>query len=114
MQASKYSYRVIWSDKDQRYLGLCSEFPSNSWSASTQEGALKGIVETIEGILNEKKEKGEKIPEPISLNTFSGRILLRTTPEIHRRLMTHANEAGVSLNRYINSLLLGSEMDTTV
>lgn len=31
--------------------------------------------------------------------------LVRTTPELHRRLTLLSAEAGVSLNRYINSRL---------
>jgi predicted HicB family RNase H-like nuclease len=50
---------------------------------------------------------GEPVPEPISLRRYSGKFQVRTTPEIHRRLVIEATEAQVSLNRLINSKLLG-------
>lgn len=43
LKNDKYAYRVIWSENDQAYLGLCAGFPSLSWLAETPEGALKGI-----------------------------------------------------------------------
>ena len=39
----KYSYRVIWSEEDQEYVGLVAEFPSLSWMSKSQETAFKGI-----------------------------------------------------------------------
>ena len=29
--ADKYTYRVIWSDEDSEFVGLCAELPSLSW-----------------------------------------------------------------------------------
>ncbi|WP_418716923.1 toxin-antitoxin system HicB family antitoxin [Bilophila wadsworthia] len=48
----------------------------------------------------------EPIPEPLSLRKFSGNFVVRTTPEMHRQLAILSAEAGVSLNRYVNSRLL--------
>lgn len=48
----KYTYRVIWSEDDGEYVGLCSEFPSLSWLAKTSKDALKGIRKIVE---NDKK-----------------------------------------------------------
>jgi hypothetical protein len=41
----KYTYRVIWSEEYQEYVGLCAEFPSLSWLADEPEKALKGVRE---------------------------------------------------------------------
>lgn len=39
----RYTYRVTWSEEDQEYVGLCIEYPSLSWLASSPEEALAGI-----------------------------------------------------------------------
>ncbi len=105
MDAQKYTYRVIWSEEDGEFIGLCAEFPSLSWLADTQTEALSGIVDLVKGILADMAEHGEEIPVPLSLRSFSGHFMVRTTPETHRRLTIRAEESGVSLNRYINSML---------
>lgn len=43
MSNDLYTYCVEWSPDDAEYVGLCVEFPSLSWLASTEKEALKGI-----------------------------------------------------------------------
>ncbi len=101
----KYGYRVIWSEEDGEFVGLCAEFPSLSWLDSRQVHALEGIVNLVRETVADMQENGEAIPEPLSQRHFSGRFVVRTTPMAHRNLTLQAAEAGVSLNRYVNSIL---------
>ena len=91
----KYTYRVIWSEEDQEFVGLCTEFPSLSWLEEEQDAALHGIVRLV----SDMEANKEPIPEPLSLRKFSGNFVVRTTPEMHRQLAILSAEAGVSLNR---------------
>jgi predicted RNase H-like HicB family nuclease len=47
----KYTYRVTWSEEDGEYVGLCTEFPSLSWLANSQEAALKGIRKIVSEVV---------------------------------------------------------------
>ena len=105
MNVKQYAYRVIWSEEDQEFVGLCAEFPSLSWLDEEQDAALQGIVRLVEETVRDMAANGEAIPEPLSLRKYSGKFLVHTTPEMHRRLTLLSAEAGVSLNRYINSRL---------
>ena len=52
-----YSYRVIWSEEDKEYVGLCAEFPSLSWLASAPEAALRAInLEAHAGVIRQELE----------------------------------------------------------
>jgi predicted RNase H-like HicB family nuclease len=62
----KYTYRVMWSEEDGEYVGLCAEFPSLSWLAKTQEDALTGIRKTVQQVIRDMKSTGEPIPEPLT------------------------------------------------
>ncbi len=103
MQNDKYTYRVTWSEEDQEYVGLCLEFPSLSWLAESQEEALKGIRETVSSVVSDMLEQKETIPEPIACKHYSGKFMVRVTPDVHRKLALIAAESGISLNRLINS-----------
>lgn len=103
--ARHYTYRVVWSDEDREYVGLCAEFPGLSWLAGTMEGALKGIARVVAGVVKDMRKNGEDIPEPISARRYSGKFQVRTTPERHRLLAMQAAEAGVSINRWVNDRL---------
>jgi predicted HicB family RNase H-like nuclease len=100
-----YTYRVIWSEEDQEYVGLCAEFPSLSYLDEAQVDALKGIVNLVEQIVADMVETGEPIPEPLAEKKFSGKFQVRIPPEQHRMLAIKAAEEKVSLNRYISAKL---------
>lgn len=100
-----YTYRVIWSEEDQEYVGLCTEFPSLSYLHEAQVDALKGIVGLVEQVVADMVETGESIPEPLAEKKFSGKFQVRIPPEQHRLLAIKAAEEKVSLNRYISAKL---------
>jgi len=93
-----YTYRVTWSVEDNEYVGLCAEFPSLSWLAKTPEDALKGIRKVVAEVIEDMKRTGEDIPEPIANRRYSGKFVVRVTPEAHKDLAIKAAEVGVSLN----------------
>ena len=106
LKNDRYTYRVTWSEEDNEYVGLCVEFPSLSWLASTPEAALKGIRNVVAEVVADLEAHGELAPEPLATKPYSGKFMVRVPPEIHRRLALEAAEAGVSLNRMISAKLI--------
>ena len=100
-----YAYRVIWSEEDGDYVGLCAEFPGLSWLEPEQEAAFAGIRRLVAEVLEDMRASGETPPEPIALARYSGRFMVRVPPELHRSLVLEAAESGVSLNRLVNARL---------
>ena len=101
----RYTYRVTWSEEDQEYVGLCIEYPSLSWLASSPEEALAGIRAVVAEVVADMEENDEPIPQPLATKHYSGRFMVRVPPELHRRLALEAAEAGVSLNRLASTRL---------
>jgi len=98
-----YTYRITWSAEDKEYVGLCAEFPSLSWLAKAPETALKGIRKVVAEVVEDMKKAGESIPEPIANRPYSGKFVVRVTPETHRLLAIQSAETGVSLNRLVSA-----------
>lgn len=105
LQNDRYTYRVTWSEQDDEYVGLCSEFPSLSWLASTPEAALEGIRQVVADVVADLETGGEQVPEPIATRQYSGKFVVRIPPAVHRRLALEAAEAGTSLNRLASAKL---------
>jgi predicted HicB family RNase H-like nuclease len=105
LKNDRYTYRVTWSEEDKEYVGLCAEFPSLSWLARTPEAALKGIRKVVADVVADLEANGEAIPEPIATKQYSGKFMVRVPPDLHRRLVLEAAEAGVSLNRIASAKL---------
>ena len=102
-----YTYRITWSEEGNEYVGLCTEFPSLSWLAATRTAALEGIEKLVSEMINDLLAQGETPPQALAERVFSGKLVLRMTPEQHRRLAINAIEEGVSLNRYLCARLAG-------
>ena len=104
-EIDKYTSRVMWSEEDQEFVGLCAEFPSLSWLQSKPEAALKGIRSLVKSTVKDMSKNDESIPEPISAKKYSGKFMVRVPPEVHRHLALEAAESGVSLNRIASAKL---------
>jgi predicted HicB family RNase H-like nuclease len=105
LQKDRYTYRLIWSEDDQEYIGLVAEFPSLSWLGKTPEAALKGIRKVVYDVVKDMRANNEEVPEPIAGKRYSGKFGVRTVPDLHRNLVIQAAESGVSLNRLVNMKL---------
>ena len=105
MKCDRYTYRVMWSEEDQEFVGLCAEFPSLSWLASSSTAAFRGIRKVVTEVLADLKKHGEAAPEPLGMKCYSGKFQVRIPSELHRELAIEAAEEGVSLNRLVSSRL---------
>jgi predicted HicB family RNase H-like nuclease len=104
-EVDKFTYRVMWSEEDQEYVGLCTEFPGLSWLKPNPEAALKGMRALVKSTVRDMVKNKEPIPEPISAKKFSGKFMVRVPPKVHRHLAIEAAESGVSLNRIASAKL---------
>jgi predicted RNase H-like HicB family nuclease len=77
---AQYRYSVQWSPEDQEFVATVLEFPSLSWLDEDQFEALRGVERLVSDVIEELTQSGERVPEPISIQTFSGRLNLRVPP----------------------------------
>ena len=97
-----YTYRVVWSQDDEEYVGLCAEMPSLSFLADNHADALNGVINLVATIIDDMQNNNELIPEPIASKHYSGKFMVRISPERHRNIAIHAAELGISINRYVS------------
>ena len=108
MNADHYTYRVRWSVEDEAYVGTVAELPSLSWIADQQNEAFQGIRKLVNDVLDDMQTTGETPPEAIADRPYSGKFMVRITPEAHRQLALDAAEQHVSLNRLAANRLIGT------
>lgn len=107
MSIEHYTYRVRWSAEDEEFVGTVAEFPSLSWLDRDQVEAFLGIRKLVADVVRDMLAQGETPPEAIADRNYSGKFMLRVTPETHRQLAIEAAEQQVSLNRLAASRLVG-------
>ncbi len=90
---------------DHRFVAYLREVPEASLHAygPTHEKATRNLRELFEGLNVEVESKGKYLPPPTLRDTeeFSGRMVLRMPPWLHRLVDQMADEEGASTNSFI-------------
>jgi hypothetical protein len=68
--ANTYTYRLLWSEDRQRYLGVCSEFPDLRYEAVSTKAALAGIQQRVATELESLASEKKPVPEPLVVRRF--------------------------------------------
>lgn len=63
--ADRYSYRVLWSEEDQEYVGTVVEFPGLSYLDVDRTRALNGIRDLTKEVVDSNEFD---IPTPLGNN----------------------------------------------
>ena len=79
-----YTYRVRWSGHDEAYIATVAEMPSLSWADDHQAEALEHLRELVDDVIEDMARSGEVPPEAIADRSYSGKFMVRLTPEAHR------------------------------
>ncbi|MFH1452928.1 MAG: type II toxin-antitoxin system HicB family antitoxin [Armatimonadota bacterium] len=99
-----YKINIFYSDEDEGYIANIAELKGCSAFGLSPEESLKEIKIAAKLWLDTAKKNKIPIPKP-KQHKYSGRILIRTTPAIHQKIVEKAEEEHLSLNQYINYLL---------
>ncbi len=70
--ADKYTYRVLWSEDDQQYVGVCTEFPLLRCLAGSHDEALTGVVASVRDVIVDMRRAGQDPPTPVSIRALGG------------------------------------------
>lgn len=100
----QYKINIFYSQEDKGYIANISELRGCSAFGHTPEEALKEIKVAAKLWLETAKRNKIPIPQPRK-HKYSGKILIRTIPAIHQKIIEKAEEEHLSLNQYINYLL---------
>ena len=96
-----YTYRAEWDAERREYQARCLEFPGRYAAAFTAHEAVAALERIVEEELALMAQAGQPPPESLTDRRLSGKLLIRTSPSLHARLVVEAGEQGVSLNQWV-------------
>ncbi len=101
----KYRVDIAWSDEDGCYVVRVPELSGCVTDGATIEEAAANATEAIEVFLETLDVQGRPRPPVLSERSFSGKVPLRISPELHRDLTARAMIEELSLNQFIERKL---------
>ena len=105
-----YRIAVIRDEGDEEtpWRAVVEELPGCEVRGSTPADAAARIPAALADWVTMAQADGREIPEPRDARNYSGRLLLRMSRSLHAELAQAADRDQVSLNAYINYLLVGA------
>lgn len=96
-----YSARVDYDDEDDIFIGrLVGIRDGVGFHADTVQGLRQAFQEAVEDYIETCAKTGKE-PQ----KSYSGRMMFRTSPEVHERAARAAELSGKSLNQWAEEVL---------
>jgi predicted RNase H-like HicB family nuclease len=100
-----YQINLRFDQRDNIYVAFVPELANCHSHGETPFEALEMIQEAIDLWIQAASENDIPIPKPINQREFSGRFLLRTSPNLHKALASEALKHGKSMNEFVVDML---------
>ncbi|MGN7780756.1 type II toxin-antitoxin system HicB family antitoxin [Mycolicibacterium sp. 22603] len=104
---TEYTYRAMWSPAAGSYVGTCLEFPGLRQHRETAGEAIAAIEKIVREDVAAATAEGWTAPDSLTDREYSGRFVLRISPELHAPLAVEATEQRMSLNQWVVQKLVG-------
>jgi predicted RNase H-like HicB family nuclease len=96
----------IVEDKEEGgFVVSYPDLPGCITCGETVETAVANALDAKKTWIEAALEEGIQIPEPDSLEDYSGQFKLRIPRSLHRSLVEHSKREGISMNQYCVYLL---------
>lgn len=95
-----YTFRLT-PDVAGGYIATIQELPGCVAEGDSSEEAITNITKAAHSWMDAARHLGQKIPEPISLSEYSGKIALRVPRSIHKQAAELSLLEGVSTNQLL-------------
>ena len=100
-----YKMELVPDPDEGGFVVSYPDLPGCLSSGETVEQAIANAEDAKKAWLEAALEDGIEIPEPDSLDAYSGQFKLRIPKSLHRSLAEHSKREGISMNQYCLYLL---------
>lgn len=100
-----YKMEIIPDTEEGGFTVSFPELPGCITCGNTLSAALDNAADAKSAWIEIAMKDGLSIPEPDSLNDYSGQFKLRIPKSLHKQLSEHSKMEGISMNQYCLYLL---------
>lgn len=100
-----YRMEIVEDREEGGFVVSFPDLPGCITCGETLENAIANAADAKKAWIEAALEEGVEIPEPNSLQDYSGQFKLRMPRSLHRSLAEHSQREGISMNQYCVYLL---------
>ena len=100
-----YRMEIVEDSEEGGFVVYFTNLPGCITCGETLENAIANAADAKKTWIEAALEEGVEIPEPNSLQDYSGQFKLRMPRSLHRSLAEHSQREGISMNQYCVYLL---------
>lgn len=100
-----YRMEIVEDREEGGFVVSFPDLPGCITCGETLESAIANATDAKKTWIEAALEEGVEIPEPNSLQDYSGQFKLRMPRSLHRSLAEHSQREGISMNQYCVYLL---------
>jgi predicted HicB family RNase H-like nuclease len=103
--AMEYLRVVEWSDEDDCYVGSAPPLIGRCCHGNDETKVYAELRQIVDEWIDLYQADGKPLPEALHERDYSGKFVLRVSPEVHKALAIRAAQEGDSLNHYCEQAL---------
>lgn len=103
--SDRYLKIVEWSEADGCYVGRCPGLMFGGVHGDNEIQVYQELCDAVDEWIELHQSDGLPLPPFTALREYSGKFMLRISPELHERLAIRALLTGDSLNNYCKKVL---------
>jgi len=96
---------VEWSDEDGCFVGSAPALVGQCCHGESEEDVLRQLQIIVAEVIALKRKYGDPIPPASAGKKYSGKFIVRVTPELHQQAALKAFARGESLNEFVVAAL---------
>jgi len=105
-EAAKHYLKIVeWSTEDKCFIGSAPPLIGQSCHGGTEAAVLAQLQVIVEEWVENLLSSGKPLPPGTANRKFSGKFVVRLTPELHRKASLKAMARGESLNEFVADTL---------
>ena len=103
--ASRYVKVVEWSKEDGCFIGSAPPLVGRCCHGRTEAAVLRQLCAIVEDLIKTILRHGEPLPPATAGRKYSGKFIVRLTPDLHKKIVLKAMARGESLNEFVAETL---------
>jgi len=105
MKAKDFMKVVEWSEEDDCFIGSAPPLVGQCCHGETEEDVYRQLAVIVPDVIETYERRGFALPEATANKTYSGKFVVRVSPEVHKAAAIRAMLERRSLNSYVESSL---------